>query len=115
MSSHDVRKGIVNAEFNKKNSGILIWEMFMLSVVAFHFTDSLSWAGGVFFGLIFVLQIKPLASLFMIFLSLCWGGLGFMLGVLFDSTVAVLAFSFLGFLIGVGAHFSALEYFQDLG
>ena len=33
MSSNDVRKGMTNAQFNEKQSGILMTEIFIIAVV----------------------------------------------------------------------------------
>jgi hypothetical protein len=115
MSENDVRKGIVNARFNKENSGILALEIVVIAIVAGLVMQSWWWAGGIFFGLFIALLIKPLACFLMILLSLCWGGAGFTLGYLIGSTGAMVVLSLLGFCVGLGAHFSALQYFQDLG
>ena len=115
MSENDVRKGIVNARFNEENSGILALELVVISIVAGLVLQSWWWAGGMLFGLFIALQIKPLAWFLMIFLSLCWGGAGFALGCLIGSTGAMVVLSLVGLFLGLGAHFSALRYFQDLG
>ena len=115
MSENDVRKGIVNARFNEENSGVLALEIVMISIVSGLVMQSWWWAGGMFFGLFIALLIKPLAYFLMILLSLFWGGVGFILGCLIGSTGAMVVLSLLGLVVGLGTHFSALQYFQDLG
>ena len=115
MNENDVRKGIVNARFNEENSGILALEIVIISIVSGLVMQSWWWAGGMLFGLFIALLIKPLAYILMISLSLCWGAAGFLLGYLIGSTGAMVVLSLMGLFSGLGAHFSALQYYQDLG
>jgi len=50
----------------------------------------------------------------MIVLSIGWGIIGYAIGVAFDSIGAMVVLSILGFLVGAGLHFSALEWTEDI-
>ena len=115
MEHQNVRKGITNANFNEENSNVLFGEIAIISILVGVGTQSWWWGGGVFLGLIISLFIKPLAIVLMLLLSICWGVVGYGIGGLFDSNGAMVVLAILGFLIGAGIHFSALEWAEDIG
>ena len=99
MSSNDVRKGMTNAQFNEKQSGILMTEIFIIAVVCgLYFT---SW--WVFGGVLLVL------------LSVGWGAVGYGIGSMFGSTGASIVLGVIGLLAGVGSHLGALQWAKDVG
>ena len=74
MSSNDVRKGMTNAQFNEKQSGILMTEIFIIAVVCGLYFTSWWVFGGVLLGLLIGLFIPQVAIPFIILLSVGWGG-----------------------------------------
>jgi len=114
MQQKDIRQAITQAENNETNSTILFTEIILISI-GYGLAEK-SWYifGGVFLGLIFILQIKVLSYLLLILLSIVWGAIGYGLGTIFGSTEAMVVLSILGFLLGLGVHFSALEGYEDL-
>lgn len=73
MSSNDVRKGMTNAQFNEKQSGILMTEIFIIAVVCGLYFTSWWVFGGVLLGLLIGLFIPQVAIPFIILLSVGWG------------------------------------------
>lgn len=115
MESHNVRKGITNAKFNEDNAGILAGEIAIVAIAAGFYFHSWYIGGSLFLGLMIAMFIKPLAILIILALSICWGLVGYFIGVFFESTGAMVVLSILGFLMGLGANLSALEWVQDIG
>ncbi|GGQ06319.1 hypothetical protein [Shewanella litoralis] len=114
MEFNNVRKGISNAKFNEENSKILFGEVALISLFIGLGTQSWWWGGGVFISFLVALQIKPIAIFLMVVLSLAWGGIGYGIGTLFESTGAMVVLAGLGFFIGLGVHLSGLEWSQDI-
>ncbi|MBW1650642.1 MAG: hypothetical protein JRJ44_08230 [Deltaproteobacteria bacterium] len=115
MEYQNVRKGITNAKFNEENSKILFGEIAIISILVGVGAQSWWWGGGIFLGLIVTLSIKPLAFVLMLLFSISWGVVGYGIGNLFGSIGAMVVLAILGFLIGAGVHFSALEWSEDIG
>jgi len=114
MSSANVRKGMTNAKFNEENSNILFGEIFIIAIGLGLFAQSWWVFGGVFLGLIISLFIPKVSIILMIAFSLCWAVIGYGFGSLFGSVGASIVLSILGLISGLGLHFSALEWAQDL-
>lgn len=114
MGHKDVRKGMTQSNFNEKNSNILFGEIFIIAIVVGIAMQSWWWFGGIFLGLITMLFIKPLAIVLMILLSACWGLIGYTIGAFFNSTGAMIILGLIGFLAGLGAHMSGLQWARDI-
>ena len=115
MSSNDVRKGMTNAQFNEKQSGILMTEIFIIAVVCGLYFTSWWVFGGVLLGLIIGLFIPQVAIPFIILLSVGWGAVGYGIGSMFGSTGASIVLGVIGLLAGVGSHLGALQWAKDVG
>lgn len=114
MSANDVRKGVTNARFNEKNSNILFLEIIAIAVAAGAGTESWWVFGGVFIALTGGLYIRVIAIPLMVVLSCFWGLIGYGIGSAADSTGAAVVLGILGFLMGLGVHFSALQWAKDI-
>lgn len=115
MSSHDVRKGMTNAKFNEEQSGILIAEIFIIAIVVGLINKSWWIGGGTLAALIIALQIKVIAIPLMIVFSLVWGGIGYGIGTLFESSGASWVIGIIAFLCGLGTHMAGLQWVKDVG
>ncbi|MFX1033791.1 hypothetical protein ABEM52_18030 [Escherichia coli] len=69
---------------------------------------------GCLLGLIFSLRIKFLAIPLMIVFSLVWGAIGYSIGALFESTAASIVLGIIAFLSGLGTHFAAVQWANDI-
>lgn len=114
MGYKSVRKGIVNAKINEESAEILYVEIGIISIILGLVTQSWWWWAGTFFGLIFALQIKPIAFILIIALSSVWGVIGYCIGSVIGSQGAMEVISLTGFIVGIGVHLSALEWVQDI-
>lgn len=113
--SKDVRRGITNAKFNEENRGLLIGEIILISIVLGVWKQSWWVFGGVFFGLLIALSIKPLAAIICFTLSLLWGLIGVLIGGIIGSNAATVVLGLIGFMAGLGTHMSAIEWMEDIG
>jgi len=114
MNSSSIRKGITTARLNHKNSNMMFFELAAFALGVGLYTMSWWWGGGCFLGLLVALFIKPIAILLMIVLSAFWGFVGYGVGSLFDSTGAMVVLAIIFSLCGIGVHFSALKWTDDL-
>jgi hypothetical protein len=112
--SDDVRKGMTNATFNEKNSDFLASELMILSIICGVFWQSWWVFGAVLFELIICLQIKKLALILCFVLSILWAVVGYFIGTFFDSLGASVVLALLSLAASLSAHFSALQWFEDL-
>ena len=115
MSHNEVRKGMTNAKFNEEQSGILFGEIFIISSGLGLYTQSWWIFGTTFIGLIIALFIPAIAIPLMIILSIGWGIIGFGIGAIFGSTGASVVLGIIGLLAGLGVHFAALQWANDVG
>ncbi|MBT3725889.1 MAG: hypothetical protein HOM14_00315 [Gammaproteobacteria bacterium] len=115
MNYQSVRKGVTKARFNEDNSGIIYSEIIFIAIGVGLVMKSWWWGGGLLFGLIFALAFRPLALLIVFLLSVGWGVIGGGIGYLFDSDGAMFVLGTIGFMTGLGAHLSALEWIEDIG
>jgi hypothetical protein len=115
LKSADVRKGITQAKFNEENKNVIAGEVFLLSLLLGHFSGSWLVFVGSFLALVIAFQIKKLAVLLCVGFSIVWGVIGFYIGGYLGGTEAKIALSILGFIMGLGANFSSLEWMEDIG
>lgn len=114
MIHKNIRKGITTAKLNEDNSNILFGEIALISIFIGLGSKSWWWGGGIFLALIIALNIRPVAIILMLILSVCWGMIGYGIGTLFDTTGAMVVLALFGFIIGLGVHLSALEWTEDI-
>lgn len=114
MSASDVRKGFTNARFNEKNSNILFLEILLIAVAAGVEFESWWVFGGTLLALSVALYIRAVAIPFMVILSVFWGLFGYSIGVAADSIAASVVLGIIAFLMGIGVHFSALQWAKDI-
>ncbi|HBC0834372.1 TPA: hypothetical protein IHO59_005100, partial [Escherichia coli] len=50
----------------------------------------------------------------MIVFSLVWGAIGYSIGALFESTAASIVLGIIAFLSGLGTHFAAVQWANDI-
>lgn len=113
MSDINVRKGVTNARFNEKNSGIFFVEIAIVAIIAGYAYKSWWVFGGVLLGLIIGLVIPGVAIFVAIGFSIAWGFIGYAIGSWFSGQAAIVL-AIIGFLAGLGLHLSAIEWAQDI-
>jgi hypothetical protein len=114
-----VRAGIGQSKLTEDAWKVLLLEVILISIGLGLWQESWWVCGGSFLGLLFLGGIaasnKPLAIFFAIGVGILWGLVGFGAGTLFDkSGGASLILGIIGLLAGIGIHFNALQYIQDL-
>ncbi|ART82033.1 hypothetical protein CBP31_04850 [Oceanisphaera profunda] len=113
--SDDVRKGITKAQFNEDNANILFAEIGITAIAVGVYFQSWFWGGGVLLALMICLFIKQIAILLILVFSVGWAVAGYFIGGIFESSQASIVLAILGFLCGLGANISALEWTKDIG
>jgi len=113
-SGKEVRSAIIQSKFNEENSGVLLTEIFIISAACGFIGGSWWVFGGALVLLFVILSVKVLSQIFIVFLSLGYGLVGYGIGFLFDSTGAIVVLSVIGFLCGLGLHLSGLQWLKDL-
>jgi hypothetical protein len=113
MSQDDIRKGLANARFNEKQSGILYAEIFLIAVAFGLHTQSWWVFGAAVIGLFIAISIPFIAIPLIVLLSTCWAAIGFGIGSMFDSTEASVVLAIIGFLSGLGVHMAAIQWIKD--
>ena len=113
MDSNEVRAGSTKAKFNEQNSSVLIFEIIIISISVGLYYSSWIYFGVVFFGLLVFSVIKPLATILSIVLSALWGLIGYVIGSHFSHHAAIVL-AVIGFLAGIGAHLSAMQWVSDI-
>lgn len=108
-----MRRSITGGIANIRNSNILIWEIFIIAILAGLFKESWWWFGGTFIGLAILLSIPFLGTAFCIVLSLLWGIIGYSFGAML-SDAAAWVIGILSFMAGLGIHFSGRQGIQDM-
>ena len=114
-------KAVEEAKSSQSDWTILFVEIVLISITVGAMSPSWmgspwSWgifwsvAGAVFVALIVAMNIRPLAWLLIILISLMWGGIGFSIGNMFESLATSIALGTIGFLIGLAIHLSALDW-----
>ncbi len=113
MSDTNVRKGMTNARFNEKNSGILFGEIAIVAIIA-GLTYKSWWVfGAVLLGLIIGIVIPGVAIFLAIGFSIAWGFIGYAIGSWFSNEASIVL-AIIGFLAGLGLHLSAIEWVKDV-
>ena len=113
MSDVNVRKGMTNARFNEKNSGILFGEIAIVAIIAGFMYHSWWVFGGVLLGLIIGIIIPGVAIFVAIGFSIAWGFIGYTIGSMFSNEASIVL-AIIGFLAGLGLHLSGIEWAQDV-
>lgn len=108
-----VRRAINQAHDNYKNSKLLSFEIFLISVGLGLGVKSWWVFGGALVGLYIVLLVPYLGTVLLLLLSAIWGYIGWEIGSLFKNVGAQVVLGALAFLSGVGVHFSARQWFED--
>lgn len=115
LQPHDnFRRGIVQAHDNYGNKKILYTELFIIAVICGAVWKSWWIFGGVWVGLSLLLSVKVLNKVMCVLLSLGWAVGGLAVGMIFGSDAASYVLALLAFLAGLGVHFGALQYHNDL-
>ena len=114
--STSVRKGVTDAKVNEEMAGYLFLEILILSIAAGFETSSWWVFGGVFLGLLTVINIPQLVEFICWIAAIAWGVIGFGIGksLIEDTGAAVVLFIILG-LVSYGVHKAAIQYFNDVG
>lgn len=110
----DIRQAIEQSKMNESNVNILFIEIFIISI-ACGLTFQSWWVFGcLFIGLLVSLSVKILSHILIILLCIGWGGVGCGIGILINSTGAMITLTILGLLIGFGIHISGLQWINDI-
>lgn len=110
----EVRKGVTQANFNSGSFTIIAIEIAIIAIFFGLYFKSWWWGGGVYLALLVAIQIKNLSLPVMLAGSLLWGLSGFLIGSLFGSYAAQVVIGIISFIIGLGVHFSGIEWANDL-
>lgn len=113
-TENDVRRGVTNAKFNEENSNILFSQITIVSIGLGIYYSSWWVFGGAILGFIICLNIKTLSVILAILLSLGWALIGYFIGIFFESNPASIVLAIIGFLSGLGANFSGLQWVEDI-
>ena len=114
-----IRKGIIQAQFDTKSFNVLVGEIFIVTVllgIGFH-----SWLmfGLSFLAFIILISLPQTAGPIIFAFSFIWGLIAFDIGFFvcgggFGGFIGGIVFGAIGFLMGLGIHLSAVQYSQDL-
>lgn len=111
----EVRKGITQAKFNDKAFNVIGAEIFVLAVAAGYLTHSWIVFGVLFIGLLISFQIRKVAIILSVILSIGWGFVAWKVAAIFGISIAgLIVISILATLIGGGYHRASIEYVEDL-
>ena len=114
MGAGNVRKGIVQAAWNRKANAMFIEEGTLISLIVGLATWSWIWFGATILFVSVVLMIPVLNKIFSFVMSVIWGLLaGGVMGY-FISVEAGWVCGLLTFLVSIGYHLAAIEYAKDL-
>ena len=113
MSSSDVRKGVSQARFNEEQAKLVFVEIGLIAATLGFYYRSWYVFGSTLIGLIAAMSIQKLNIILALGLSVTWGGIGFGMGKFF-SNQASYVLCVLGFLLGIGVHFAAIEWTRDV-
>jgi hypothetical protein len=112
MFSGDVRRGIVQAEINKKDTNIYYAEILIASVLAGILLQSWLVFGIVFVILAVGINIPIISTIIILMMCIVWGLGGFIIGSLF-TPIAGIVIGGLFFIWSLSVHRSAREYTND--
>lgn len=110
----EVRKGVTQASFNGGSFTVIAVEITILAIIAGFYFKSWWIGGGLYLLLLVAIQVRVLALPIMLLGALLWGLIGFLLGSLFGSYAAQVVIGIISLIIGLGVHFSAIEWADDL-
>lgn len=111
----EVRKGITQAKFNETAFSVVAVELVIIAIAAGILTHSWIVFGVSLVGLLICLQIRKVAIIMSIILSVGWGFVAWKLAAIFDiSLTGLIVISILATLIGGGYHIASMEYAEDL-
>lgn len=114
MDTKTVRSAITQAKYNESNGSVLTSEILLIAIGLGILYKSWWVFGGVLLGLFTLMHIPFLGTLFLLCLSLVLGVIGWAFGLMAESLGAQVVLALLGFLAGVGIHFSARQHLEDL-
>ena len=110
----EVRRGVTQASFNGGSFTIIAIEIAIIAICFGFYFKSWWWGGGIYLTLLAAIQVKILSLPVLLAGSLLWGLAGFLIGSLFGSYAAQIVIGIISFIIGLGIHFSAIEWVDDL-
>jgi len=112
----DVRRALTQARFNEDNANLLIGEIVIVAFAVAALANSVIVAVLALIGMIFGLQHPGFAGVMVLVFSIGWGVIGWFLGMaLGESLDAAIGVALLGFVIGLGANLSGVEWARDVG
>lgn len=111
----EVRKGVTQAKFNDSAIGVIGAELIIVSIVLGVLTHSWIVFGISLVGLIICFQIRKIAIILSVILSIGWGFTAWAIGDFFGiSTTGLIVISIIAALCGGGYHMASMEYIEDL-
>ena len=110
-----VRRGVTNARFNEKMSGVLVGEVLIVSIALGIVYSSWWWFGGTLLAFI-ILASSPLTSTLLCYaFGIVWGVIGYYIGMLLFGDSAGWVIGVIAGICGIGANFASKQYYDDLG
>ena len=110
----EVRRGVTQANFNGGSFTIIAIEIAIIAIFFGFYFKSWWWGGGLYLALLAAIQIRILSLPVMLAGSLLWGLAGFLIGSLFGSYAAQIDIGAISLIIGLGVHFTAIQWADDL-
>lgn len=113
MERDEIRKGLHQAKYDEKTSGIFFVECTLIAVILGFYFKSWAWGIGSYVAIIILLQIKAIQLLLAIFFIALWTFLGWSIGKGTFGWQASIFTGILAFIISLGVHFGALSWIED--
>ncbi|GEM_PF-4630428 len=113
MKKSDIRGAISQAELNAGSAKVLYGEIVILSLGLGLFTQSFLVFIIVLFVSMIMISFKSFGRILCVFFSLFWGAIGFLIGTL-ESTIMAIVLALIAFILSLGVHMSAIQYVDDI-
>lgn len=110
-----VRRGMTNAKFNEKVSGLFGGEVGAISVAIGLYMDSWWWGGGTFLLLLFLSIIPSIGTIMCYIFGIAWGVIGYFVGSFLFEDSAGYVIGIIVALCGIGLNLASNQYLNDIG
>lgn len=107
------RKTGIDSNYDEINIKILLFEIFIIAIVAGFYYQSWWLFGGIVVGLFIALNIRILAIIINIIFSLGWAFIGFAIGTYTSSLTASIIIAIIGLIGGLVFHKSGIKWAKN--